>query len=280
MRDFAELLDQLPPLAEVSGPQRLATGEANSYTSSNPPPAAVQEPRATSNARRTAEKYERRIAYPRRGTPPAAEQRRRAASRLRDYYCQRNIIRQDIYSYLADTDVPSDHNLWYFRFGARLLAVLRREQESQQPAKMAEIVSQACAAGLDPKIMNEVRQLIEARWRLSFAGTRKPSRLSPETKRFQLLLTSLRLRGELYDQARQIVLPLLRTPSPDWHAVYPRIATECYQAWLNVRAGPRPGRAVRLAQAFSTIEEQAKAEGLEPDAVNAVLRLCARKLKA
>jgi hypothetical protein len=239
----------------------------------------------------TAAKFERHVAYPLKGAPPEPEVRRAGTEKLRDYYYQRNIIRVDIQRHLADTNTPSQHNIWYQRLGVKFLSALRRYPGPRLRAQMAEFVKSAGESGLNPEMVAEVRLVVETRWRMSFAAVapgvtpHRSDRESPlpraqdaESRRMELQLETSLLRLELHEEAYRIALPLLDAQQRGRGTDYCRLATQCYRAWVKVTTEAGPDRAFRLRQEFDALEQQAIGDGLVPAAVQAVRMHCGRRL--
>jgi transcriptional regulator with XRE-family HTH domain len=310
MSTFGELLDRVPPLP-VSTMARAIVKRAWAKGAARPlrPPRAGDSPsfsrgekerkgrqspstptpeetkqHVVEKVEAIAAEFQRHVAYPRKGVPPPPEKLRDEALKLRDYCYQRDIIRVDVRNYLSDSRVRAQDNIWCQRLAVKFLSVLRKHGVAQRETKMAAISEKAQIVGMEPDLVTEIREIVEARWQMTFqANAPTAHRLPPTSRnlRRELELETAFLRMELYNEAYRVVYPLLNAKEQERGAEYCQLAADFYHAWVETRLAVTTGQssADLLTRRFDALEQKAIAAGLVPTAVKAVRAYCLPRLR-
>ena len=282
MAAITDLLDRVEPLPEDASARALLdrawTAPAKAPLSKDQSRVEEAKQRVIRKSEQDAAKFQRHATYPLQGVPPSSEKLAQETGKLRDYYYQCNLIRQDIRNYLSGTHVAGHNFIWYTRVGIKFLSVLRKFRPEARADKLAEVAAWAHEVGMEPEIISGVQTVVETRWQMTFRPEERPAQPGHEQLRRELGMTTAFLRFELYEQAYRLVLPLLTAEQQKRGVEYCELAVKFYEAWVETSIEPDAERASRLQHELATLEGQAVARGLVPAAVQAVREHCGRKL--
>jgi hypothetical protein len=234
--------------------------------------------RVAEKAASDAQKFRQHSAYPIKGAPPTEEKSRSGTAKLREFYVQLNIVKEDIASYLIEVERGLADQVWFNRLGSKLLAAFRRFPEPALRARLDEISAWARQIGLRPALVSDVRRIVETRWLVSFAPPGTPRPQDRAFCQMELELKTAFQRRELYEQAARMVIPRLDPAARQQSRSYCKLALEFYRAWIQAMLEPVGECARRRDQAFDVVEQQAVQRGLAPGLVRAVRQLCAEGL--